>query len=324
MAQTLAAAISPFRGLTRGVCKMQTTVRKSAKFEGVGVHSGAAATAIVRPAEPGHGIVFKRVDVLDKPNEIPATYDRVVDTRLCTVLANEAGITISTVEHLMAALCGLAIDNALIEIDGPEIPIMDGSSAPFVKGLTASGLSRRRAPRRAIQILRRISVREGDKRASLARARRFEMRFDINFDDAAIGRQSRSMALINGCFVHELASARTFGRLSEVEQLRAAGLARGGSLDNAIVVDGDRVLNPDGLRFKDEFVRHKMLDAVGDLYLAGAPIIGAYRGVRAGHDMTNKLLRALFANPSAWRWVDDDLSVLRKPSNRLGEGVVHA
>ena len=303
---------------------MQTTVRKSTKFEGVGVHSGAPATAILRPAEPGHGIVFKRVDVLDQPNEIPAAYDRVVDTRLCTVLANEAGITVSTVEHLMAALAGLAIDNALIEIDGPEIPIMDGSSAPFVNGIAASGLSRRRAPRRAIQILRRISVREGDKRASLTRARRFEMRFDINFSDAVIGRQSRSMALVNGCFVHELAKARTFGRLQEVEQLRAAGLARGGSLDNAIVVDGDRILNPDGLRFKDEFVRHKMLDAVGDLYLAGAPIIGAYRGVRAGHDMTNKLLRALFDNPSAWRWVEDDLSVLRTPSNRLGEGVVHA
>lgn len=303
---------------------MQSTVQSVSVFRGVGVHSGAAATARVTPAPAGAGISFVRVDVVDRDNVIQARYDRVVDTRLCTVLGNDAGVTVSTVEHLLAALRGLGVDNAVIEIDGPEVPIMDGSAGPFVTELLRTGLSHQPVARPAIEILRRVTVRDGDKVASLARAPYFEMRFEIDFEDAAIGRQERSMRLLNGAFVDELAEARTFGRLWEVEQLRAAGLARGGSLENAIVVDGARVLNEGGLRFDDEFVRHKMLDAVGDLSLAGAPIVGCYRGVRAGHDLTNKLLRALFADQTAWRLVEDDLSILGGGAARLGDGVIAA
>lgn len=305
---------------------MQRTVAGPVLFAGIGVHGGLKATATVRSASAGSGISFRRTDVATGDNVIPARFDNVVDTRLCTVLANKSGVKVSTVEHIMAALSGLGVDNAMIDVDGPEAPIMDGSSAPFVEGIRKVGIVSQDSPRPAIEILRRVEVREGDKVATLSRSRNrcFEMRFEIDFADAAIGRQERSLPLVNGAFVDELCRARTFGRLAEVEQLRAVGLARGGSLANAIVVDGDKVLNEDGLRYDDEFVRHKMLDAVGDLYLAGAPIIGAYRGVRAGHDLTNKLLHKLFADATAYRIVEDDLSVFGGPSQRLGAGVFAA
>ncbi|MEL6317284.1 MAG: UDP-3-O-acyl-N-acetylglucosamine deacetylase [Pseudomonadota bacterium] len=284
---------------------MQATLARAAKFEGVGVHSGAPATATVRPAPIGSGVTFVRVDVSDRDNRIPASFDQVVDTRLCTVIGNDDQVTVSTIEHLMAALAGLGVTNALIEIDGPETPIMDGSSEPFVRGLMAAGLKAQRVSQRSIRILKRVEVRDQGRVAALAPNNRFEMRFEIDFEEAAIGRQQRGMTLVNGAFVEHLSRARTFGRLADVERLRAAGLARGGSLDNAIVVDGGRVLNEGGLRYEDEFVRHKMLDAIGDLALAGAPIIGLYEGVCAGHEMTNRLLHALFADDQAWCWEFD-------------------
>ena len=273
---------------------MQATVVGTVSFSGRGVHGGQPAVATVKPAAPGSGVVFIRTDITDRDNRIDARFDRVVDTRLCTLLSNEAGATVSTVEHLMAALAGVGIYNAVVEIDGPEVPIMDGSSKPFVAGLLKAGVALQRAPQAAIRVLREVVVEKDGKRAALAPSNRFEMTFKIDFADEAIGRQQRDMTLVNGAFIEELSGARTFGRLADVEALRKMGLGRGGSLENAIVVDGSKILNKDGLRYDDEFVRHKMLDAVGDLALAGAPIIGRYEGVCAGHEMTNLLLRAMF------------------------------
>jgi len=281
---------------------MQSTLSKSVSFTGVGLHGGKPARMAIRPAPAGAGVWFCRVDVSDRDQMIPARHDAVSDTRLCTVLANPAGVSVSTVEHVMAALAGCGVDNALIDIDGPEIPIMDGSAQVFVDAIQTAGLSFTDTPRRALRILSPVMVERGDARAELHPADAFAMDFSIAFDDAAIGRQRHAMTLGADGFARDLADCRTFTRLAEIEQLRAHGLALGGSLDNAVVVDGARVLNPGGLRRPDEFVRHKMLDAVGDLALAGAPIIGRYVGVKAGHALTNTLLRALFARPDAWRW----------------------
>lgn len=281
---------------------MQATLSRAVRFEGVGVHGGQRAVAVVSPAAAGAGITFIRTDIYDKLNRIPARFDAVVDTRLCTVLANASGATVSTVEHLMAALAGLGVTNATICIDGPEIPIMDGSSAPFIREMKKVGIRLQDARQPALRINKEVVVEKDGKRVSLAPARWFEMSFEIDFVEPAIGLQRRDMVMVNGVFIDELSKARTFGRLEDAEKLRSLGLARGASLDNAIVVDGDKVLNRGGLRFADEFVRHKMLDAVGDLALAGAPIIGRYEGDKAGHGMTNLLLRALFAQPDAWTW----------------------
>ncbi|MCI4660764.1 MAG: UDP-3-O-acyl-N-acetylglucosamine deacetylase [Neomegalonema sp.] len=289
---------------------MQTTIKAEMRFEGVGVHRGAVARAIVKPAAVGTGIVFIRTDLIAAGSHdraqasIPARYDHVVDTRMCTVIGNAHGALVSTIEHLMAALAAFGIDNALVEIDGPEIPIMDGSSAPFMAALRETGAQALAAPRRALRILKPVAFQDGNKRAELRPSRRFEISFEIDFAEKIIGRQRRFLAVDTESFTRELSRARTFCRRVEIEALRAAGLAKGGSLDNAIVVDGDSVLNPGGLHFEDEFVRHKILDAVGDLALAGGPIIGRYEGLRAGHGITNQLLRALFADPTAWRWVE--------------------
>jgi len=232
-----------------------------------------------------------------------AKYDRVVDTRLCTSLGNDAGVTVSTVEHLMAALAGCGIHNATIELDGPEVPIMDGSSASFVHEILRAGVEPLAEPVRAIRILRPVRYVSGDASAELLPAEQLFIKFEIDFPDQAIGRQSGELNMVNGAFVSELSNCRTFCRSSEVDLLRESGLAKGGSLDNAIVVDGDNVLNPGGFRRDDECVRHKMLDALGDLYLAGAPVLGEYSGVRAGHGTTNALLRKVFATPGAWEEV---------------------
>ncbi|PKP62566.1 MAG: UDP-3-O-[3-hydroxymyristoyl] N-acetylglucosamine deacetylase, partial [Alphaproteobacteria bacterium HGW-Alphaproteobacteria-8] len=281
---------------------MQATLSRSISFSGVGLHGGKPARIAIRPAPAGAGVWFCRVDVTDRDQMIPARFDAVSDTRLCTVLSNAAGVSVSTVEHVMAALAGCGVDNALVDIDGPEMPIMDGSAQVFVDAIQTAGLAFDATPRRALRILTPVIVERGDARAELHPAAAFAMDFAIAFDDAAIGRQRHAMTLREGAFAAELADCRTFTRLTEIEQLRAHGLALGGSLDNAVVVDGARVLNPGGLRRPDEFVRHKMLDAVGDLALAGGPIIGRYVGVRAGHALTNTLLRALFAREDAWRW----------------------
>lgn len=281
---------------------MQSTIAKSLAFTGVGLHGGKPVRMTLRPAPAGSGVRFCRVDLTDRDQIVPAAFDAVVDTRLCTVLGNAEGATVSTVEHLMAALGALGVDNLLIDVDGPELPIMDGSSQPFLDAILAVGLTAQAAPRRALRVLEPVSVARGDARAELRPADAFEVAFEIAFDDAAIGRQTHALRVTPAAFAIELADCRTFVRMGEIEALRAAGLAKGGGLHNAVVVDGPRVLNPGGLRRADEFVRHKALDAVGDLALAGAPILGAYRGVRAGHALTNELLRALFARPAAWRW----------------------
>lgn len=287
---------------------MQYTVKTPATLEGIGLHSGAVVHMTIRPAASGAGIAFLRTDVTDRDNIIPALWDRVVDTRLCTMIGNAAGVTVGTIEHLMSALRGCGVDNAIIELDGPEVPVMDGSAAPFVALVERAGLEAQTAPRRVIKILKEISVEQDGKTASLSPAASSVFGGRIVFEHGAIGDQSFSTALVNGNFAHDIAQARTFGFLHEVEWMRKNGLARGGSLDNAIVLNENGVLNPEGLRFEDEFIRHKLLDAIGDLYLAGAPILGAYHGVKAGHALNNALLHALFAAPDAWEWVEESLA----------------
>lgn len=283
---------------------MQTTIKSSVSFSGIGLHSGRPARLVIRPASANYGIWFHRVDVLTGDAMVPARWDAVEQSRLCTRISNADGVVVSTIEHVMAALAGCGIHNALIEIDGPEVPILDGSSQPFVTGILAKGLRQLGAPVHAYRILEPVEVREGDAIARLEPSETLEIDFLIDFDDAAIGRQTKHLNMANGAFVRELSDSRTFCRQSDVETMRANGLALGGTYDNAVVVEGDRVLSPSGLRHSDEAVRHKMLDALGDLALAGAPILGRYTGNRAGHALTNKLLRALFANPAAFRMTE--------------------
>lgn len=280
---------------------MQATLATPARFTGAGLHSGESARMTINPAPAGHGIVFRRTDLGGAL--IPARWDGVVPSQLCTLLRGEGDASVSTVEHVMAALCGSGIHNALIDIDGPEIPILDGSAAPFVAGILAAGIEISAEPLRAIRVLRPVEVHDGAGFARLSPAEHLQMEFVIDFDDAAIGHQEKTLDLANGAFQRELMDSRTFCRQSDVERMKANGLALGGTYFNAVVVDGERVLSPGGLRHRDEPVRHKMLDAVGDLALAGAPLLARYSGNRAGHAMTNRLLRALFATPDAWEWV---------------------
>jgi UDP-3-O-[3-hydroxymyristoyl] N-acetylglucosamine deacetylase len=282
---------------------MQATLRQSVSFSGVGLHSGRIARVVVHPQAAHMGIWFGRSD-LPEAALIAAHFSAVPASRLCTKLRGEDGAEVSTVEHLMAALAGCGIHNALIEVDGPELPILDGSAAPFVRAFLDAGIQAQAAPIHAIEILRDITVTDGESRATLSPAAGLEMDFTIDFEDAAIGRQRRVANLANGRFVREFCDSRTFCRKSDVDAMHAAGLALGGTYENAVVFDGDTVLSPGGLRHADEAVRHKMLDALGDLALAGAPILGRYTGIRAGHMLTNQLLRALFANPGAWRLVE--------------------
>lgn len=283
---------------------MQNTLIRSVTFTGVGLHSGAPVTMTVHPAAEDHGICFRRTDVVTGDAQVPAQWDAVVPSRLCTLVANAAGVSVSTIEHIMAALAGSAIHNALIDIDGPEVPILDGSAAPFVSGFLDAGIVAQGAPVRAIRVLKAIEVREGEAVARLEPSDMLEIAFQIDFAEAAIGRQDKVLNMANGAFVRELSDSRTFCRNAEVVAMRERGLALGGTLDNAVVFEGDKVLSPGGLRYADEPVRHKMLDALGDLALAGGPILGRYTGIRAGHALTNRLLRALFADPTAWRAQD--------------------
>ena len=280
----------------------QHTLRAPALFAGVGVHTGAYTRVSVRPAPVDHGIVYVRTDVKDADNRVAVSPQAVVRTQLGTVIANDAGVTVSTIEHLMAALVMLGVDNAVVEVDGPEMPIMDGSSLPFIRILDRAGVREQEAARRYIEILAPVDVVDGDKRASLLPAAAFEVAFEIQFPTKAIGRQAIDFPMDEAAFRAELADCRTFGFAHEVEALRAIGLARGGSLENAVVIEGDRVLNPEGMRRPDEPVRHKALDAIGDLYVLGAPVLGRFEGVLAGHGLNNALVRALAARPDAWRW----------------------
>ncbi|MFN3209128.1 MAG: UDP-3-O-acyl-N-acetylglucosamine deacetylase [Roseovarius sp.] len=286
---------------------MQNTVKSPVSFEGVGLHSGQAARLTILPAPANRGIVFRRIDCDLRHCEIPARWDLVNQSPLCTLLENDAGITVSTVEHIMAALSGCGVHNAVIEVNGPEVPILDGSSAQFVHGILSNGLRRQHAPVRALKVLKPVEVAKGDARARLTPHDTLAIEFVIEFEDAAIGRQKKMLNMANGSFVRELSTARTFCRKADVDAMRANGLALGGEPGvNAVVFDGDRVLSPGGLRQPDEPVRHKMLDALGDLALAGMPILGHYQGERAGHAVTNDLLRALFAQPDAFEIVTCD------------------
>ncbi len=280
---------------------MQNTLRTSVTFKGVGLHSGAPVTMTLKPAAGGNGIWFKRTDIELGDAMIPAIYDMAIQTPLCTRLVNGAGVSVSTVEHIMAALAGCGVHNALIEIDGPEVPILDGSSVEFVRGIMARGVQPQSAPVLAYEILKPVTVERDGARATLMPEDRLIIEFEIDFPDAAIGRQRKTLDMRNGAFARELCDSRTFCRQSDVEAMQHNGLALGGTLDNAVVVDGEAVLSPGGFRHPDEAVRHKMLDALGDLALAGGPILGRYIGEKAGHSLTNELLRKLFATPGAVR-----------------------
>jgi len=283
----------------------QRTLKGPIACTGTGLHSGRKVEMLLLPAAPNHGIVFRRRDIPGESGVLKADFRNVRDTRMCSMLANEAGTTrIGTVEHLMAALYGAEIDNLIIELDADEVPVMDGSAAPFLFLVDCAGTIEQAAPRRAIEVLETVSVEDGEAFIEVAPGRGFAAEFEIDFKNAAIGRQVIRMGLEPGAFRREIARARTFGFEHEVASLRAMGLARGGSLDNAVVVSGERILNEDGLRFEDEFVRHKVLDLVGDFYLAGAPILGDVRAAKTGHRHNNALLHALLARPQAWRWAE--------------------
>ena len=254
---------------------------------------------VLKPAPEGHGIWFKRTDISLGNTLIPARWDLVERTPLCTRLVNEAGVSVSTIEHIMAALAGCGVHNVMIQIDGPEVPIMDGSSITFVRGIMKRGLLLQSAPVVAYRVVKPVTVENGEARATLMPSDRLNIEFHIDFTDAAIGTQSKTLDMRNGAFARELCDSRTFCRQADVDAMRSNGLALGGTLDNAVVVDGDAVLSPGGFRHADEAVRHKMLDALGDLALAGGPILGHYVGIRAGHSLTNTLLRAAFDTPGA-------------------------
>jgi UDP-3-O-[3-hydroxymyristoyl] N-acetylglucosamine deacetylase len=282
---------------------LQHTIRNQIGCSGVGLHSGADVNLMLHPAPVGTGIVFRRTDISGNSAEIVATVGNVVDAKLGTTIGNADGATVATIEHLMAALRGASVDNLVVELDGPEVPIMDGSAAPFLFLVECAGIEAQiGSPRRAIEVLKPIEVTDGEKRASIVPGPGFSLEFEIDFDSSVIGHQNLGVQLVNGNFKDIISRARTFGFTHEVEQLRALGLARGGSLENAIVISSDGVLNEEGLRFDNEFVRHKILDSIGDLYLAGAPIIGHFYGVRSGHALNHQLLTTLLADASAWRY----------------------
>jgi UDP-3-O-[3-hydroxymyristoyl] N-acetylglucosamine deacetylase len=275
----------------------QQTLKTTIGCRGIGLHSGCKVAMTLHPAPPDTGIVFRRTGWAA---EIRAGWVNAIDSPLCTALSNGEGVSIGTVEHLMAALAGAAIDNVVVELDGPEVPIMDGSAAPFLFLIECAGTFAQDAARRAIKVLKPVGVAADGGIAALTPDHGFSMSFEIDFDNPLIRRQEISLVFDADTFKTELSRARTFGLLEEVDRLRAAGFARGGSLDNSVVVGGDQVLNVGGLRYGDEFVRHKLLDALGDLYLAGGPLIGAFHGVRSGHRHTRRLLAALFADSAAW------------------------
>jgi UDP-3-O-[3-hydroxymyristoyl] N-acetylglucosamine deacetylase len=280
----------------------QRSVKAKVHTTGVGLHTGARVTLTLRPALPDTGIVFHRTD-LPEPKSFRIAPELVTDTRLCSALEAD-GAKVATVEHLMSALAGLGIDNLHIDIDGPEVPILDGSAAPFVYLLQSAGIALLNAPKRFIRVRKTVRVEEGDKWVQVQPHEGFTLAFRIDFDHPVFRNTSREIALdfSRQSYVQEVSRARTFGFVKDVEYLRSHGLALGGTLDNAIVLDEYRVLNNDGLRYADEFVKHKVLDAVGDLYLTGHPILGAFTAYKSGHGLNNKLLRALMTDTSAWEW----------------------
>lgn len=288
--------------LDQGKYAFQKTIQKEGLVKGIGVHSGADVTVRFRPASPDSGISFFRTDVPFDQQKLTARWDSVKDTRLSTQLSNACGVKLSMVEHLMAALAGLEIDNLNIEVDGPEMPVLDGSSQIYVEALQECGVQIQNLHRRAFKILAPVEVREGNKFVRLNPSEHRSFDFSIDFFGGREGMRPQTFAFdwTPGGFLREIARARTFGFFSDAQKLQEMGLARGASLDNTVVLQDGRILNENGERLKNECVRHKILDAVGDLALAGAPIIGAYTSHNGGHEMNNKLLHALFADSTLW------------------------
>lgn len=283
----------------------QTTLREQITVSGIGVHSGLPVNLTLNPADADTGIVFSRTDPDGGEREVRADFRAVTATELATVLGDESGVLCSTAEHILAALRGLGVDNALVEIDGPEVPIMDGSAAPFVAAIDQAGIRTLSTARRYIKVLKPVSVAKGESFGELRPAESgFRLDVEINFDCVLIGRQSIALDLTADSFRRDLSRARTFGFMKDVSALWSAGKALGASFENTLVLSESRVLNTEGLRYQDEFVRHKALDAVGDLALAGAPIIGAYRSVRGGHRLNHAVLVALMSDPSAYEVVE--------------------
>ena len=277
----------------------QRTLKTLIKASGVGLHTGQKVRMSLRPAPPDTGIVFRRID-LPSPVDIPARAELVGDARLASTLIKD-GAKVHTVEHLMSALSGLGIDNAFVDLDSPELPILDGSASPFALLLQQAGLEEQGAPKRFLRVRKTVEVKDGDKWARLEPYEGFRLSFSIDFRHPAIERttQSVSVDFAETSYLKEIARARTFGFMHEVEDLKGSGLALGGGLDNAVVLDDQGVLNADGLRFADEFIRHKLLDAIGDLYLIGRPLLGAFTAHKSGHALNNKLARAALADPTA-------------------------
>ena len=284
----------------------QRTLKNMIRATGVGLHTGEKVYLTLRPAAPNTGIVFRRVD-LPEPVEIKATPDAVGDTRLSSSLESN-GVKVSTVEHLMAALAGLGIDNLYVDLSAAEVPIMDGSASPFVFLLQSAGIEEQNAAKKYIRIKKPVEVRDGDKWVRFEPYNGFRLNFTIAFDHPVFDTSSQSLTLdlAQASFVKDISRARTFGFMQDVETLRANGLALGGSMDNAIVMDEYRVLNSDGLRYEDEFVKHKVLDAIGDLYLLGYPLLGAFTAFKSGHALNNRLLRTLLADAEAWEFATFD------------------
>jgi UDP-3-O-[3-hydroxymyristoyl] N-acetylglucosamine deacetylase len=281
----------------------QRTLKNVIRATGVGLHSGQKVFLTLRPAPVNSGIIFRRID-LDEPVELKACPENVGDTHLCTTLVVD-GARVSTVEHLLSAMAGLGIDNAFVDLSAPEVPIMDGSAGPFVFLLQSAGVEEQNAPKRFMRIKRTVAVEDGDKWAKFEPFEGFKVSFSIQFDHPVF-RERSSYACVDfstTSFVKEVSRARTFGFVGDLERLRQNNLARGGNLDNAIIFDDYRVLNDDGLRYEDEFVKHKVLDAIGDLYLLGHSLIGSFEGYKSGHALNNKLLRELLRQRSAWEMV---------------------
>jgi UDP-3-O-[3-hydroxymyristoyl] N-acetylglucosamine deacetylase len=293
--------------MTRGMqAGRQTTLRQHVSVAGIGVHSGSPVTLTLHPAEADTGIAFVRTGLNgDRDRELRANFRSVTATEFATVLGDEGGPAVSTTEHVLAALHGLGVDNAVVEVDGPEVPIMDGSAAPFVAAIDQAGIVALSPQRRYIQVLKPVRVsRNGSFGELRPHLRGLRVETEIEFDHPLIGRQSFAVDVEPGVFRRELARARTFGFMRDVAKLWSAGYALGASFENTVVVAENRVLNPEGVRFSDEFVRHKAVDAIGDLALAGAPLIGAYRSVRGGHKLNHAVLSALMADTSAWAYVE--------------------
>jgi len=281
----------------------QKTINKKVSCSGVGLHSGGEVRMSLLPAPENSGIIFKRIDVVDKNNEILANYKNVSTTNLGTTISNLDGVNVATIEHLMAAIWGCEIDNLIIELDAQEIPIMDGSSSSFIFLIECAGVHKQEEPRKIIEILKKVEVVDNDKSLTIEPSKEFSVNLQIDFQHNQLGKQDFEFHSNNTSFKNDISRARTFAFEKDIQKMHQAGLALGGSLKNAVVIGENGIINPEGLRYKDEFVRHKMLDFIGDIFLAGGYILGAFEGVKAGHSINNKLLHKLFSDPTAYRVV---------------------